>query len=194
MPENLNRAAEEFPVLLSIDPSVNNLGWACFDFTKGGEMYDIRGKSWSYGLIYPKGSNIQYRWKDIYFKLRRELRDKQVSHFAGEWPMFFGGMKGKIAAQEGYTVNLAGTVGYLVGKLGIKAEYVALWTPIQWKGAVPKQVTEKKFIRLFGEPARVLANRVSDDVIDAIMIAEYWLTIYNREKFFWQQRRKVLIS
>lgn len=189
----LNRMVESYPVLLAIDPSVNNLGWASYDFQAGGEMYNINGAGWKFGLIHPKGPNLQYKWKDCYFKLRRELEDRRVTHFAGEWPIFFGSMKGKIAAQQGYTNDLAGTIGYLIGKFQVKAEYVALWTPVQWKGSVPKAITEKKFIRVFGEAGKEIARTVSNDVIDAIMIAEFWLSLFNREKFSFQRARKNLI-
>ncbi|SRR5258705_11952730 len=178
----------EFPLLLAIDPSINNLGWALYDFSKGGEIYAINSAGWKYGLIHPKGFNLQSKWKDAYFKLKEVIgRDKYVTHLAAEWPMYFNGLRGKLAAQQNFTINLASLIGYLVGKLGVKAEYVSLWTPIHWKSSVPKHVTQAKFIRTFGSEAKQIANTQSDDVIDAIMIAEFWLSLYNRQKFNWQE-------
>ncbi len=179
----------QYPFLLAIDPSVNNLGWATYDFSLGAEMYNIVGEGWHYGLIHPKGSNLQNKWKDAYFKLKEVIgKDKHISHLAFEWPQYFNGLRGRLAAQQNYTVNLASLIGYLAGKLGVKAEFVSLWTPVQWKGSVPKYVTSSKFVRLFGHSARAVANTQSNDVIDAIMIAEFWLSLYNRQKFIWQQQ------
>jgi len=190
---NQRRLEIEYPLLLAIDPSVNNLGWAIFDFSMGGEMYDISSKGWRYGLIHPKGINLQYKWKDAYFKLKEVIgRDRHITHLAAEWPMYFNGMRGKLAAQQNFTVNLASLIGYLVGKLGVKAEFVSLWTPVQWKGSVPKYVTSSKFVRLFGQAARQVANTQSNDVIDAIMIAEFWLSLYNRQKFTWQPKQQTV--
>jgi hypothetical protein len=179
---NLNMMVQ-FPVLLAIDPSVNNLGWACYDFSRG-EPYDI--SNWSYGLIHPKGKHLQHKWKDAYLQLREHFRAVKPTHYACEWPMYFGGEKGKIAAQEGYTINIAGMAAFIAGRFQIRGEFISLWTPVQWKGSVPKYVTERKFIRLFGEQARRIAKIESNDVIDAIMIAEFWIDLYLREKFSWQ--------
>jgi len=179
----------EYPLLLAIDPSINNLGWAIYDFSAGGEMYRIDSCGWKYGLIHPKGFNIQGRWRDAYFKLREVIgKDRHITHLAAEWPMWFDGLRGRLAAQQNFTINLSSLIGYLVGKLGVKTEFVSLWTPVQWKGSVPKYATEAKFVRIFGQTARQVANTQSNDVIDAIMIAEFWLSLYNRQKFDWQHK------
>ena len=52
---------------------------------------------------------------------------------------------------------------------------MTLYTPLEWKGAVPKRVTLYKFERLFGCDPKTVAPHYTDDVIDAIMIAEFWL-------------------
>lgn len=182
-----------YPVLLAIDPSVNNVGWACYNFGGGSDQYDIIGKGWSFGLVHPKGTNIQYKWRDCYTQLKDRLGSRKPTHLAIEYPMYFESVKGKIAAQEGYTIDLASMLGFLAGRFEIKAEYITLWNPMQWKGSVPKHVTEKKFIRVFGEPAKRLARELSNDVIDAIMIAEFWLSLYNREKFSWQRKQQNVV-
>jgi Holliday junction resolvasome RuvABC endonuclease subunit len=183
--ERHNRMSETFPILLAIDPSVNNLGFACVDFRE--DIADLG--NWKYGLIHPEGKYIQHKWKDAYTKLRNRLEETKITHYAAEWPSYFDSQKGRIAAQEGYTVNLAGMVAYIAGRLRVKGDYIALWTPQQWKGSVPKEVTVRKFIRLFGRKAERVSKIVSSDVIDAIMIGAFWIDLYNREKFSWQFRK-----
>jgi hypothetical protein len=79
-------------------------------------------------------------------------------------------------------------VGYIAGQFDFKADNIALWTPQQWKGSVPKYVTKNRFMQTFGTPGRKLAGILSDDIVDAIMIAKYWLSLYDREKFRWQHK------
>lgn len=158
-----------------------NLGWACYSFDRG-EIYNL--ENWHYGVIHPQGKHLQHRWKDAYEKLRARL-DPMPTHFAAEWPTFYNSQKGKIAAQENYTVNLAGIAAYLAGRLEVRPEYISLWTAGQWKGQVPKEITARKFHRLFGERTFRVS---SSDVIDAIMIAQYWIDLYLGEKFSWQHR------
>lgn len=182
-----------FPIVLAIDPSMNTLGWAAYNLNLGQNRYDIDSDAWRFGLVRPQARTLdfpQFNWEDAFYKLRRGLGDWQPTHFASEWPDFFNSTKGKIAATQGYTINLAGQVGYIAGRLGLPPDYMTLWKPYKWKGSVPKSVTQEKFIRLFGEGAKSIVRNYSDDVIDAIMIAEFWLTLYHREKFPWIKRWK----
>jgi hypothetical protein len=168
------------------------MGWAVVDLNKaqGGDHYDIGNKRlWNYELItmHPTKS-IQYRWEQAHLQLEAafELQGVVPTHLCSEWPMFFNTMRGKIAAQKNHTLNLASMVGYLAGKFNFRNEHIVLWTPMQWKGTAPKSVTRNQFIHYFGEDAKRIAKTASDDVIDAIMIARYWLTIYDRKRFYWQ--------
>jgi hypothetical protein len=188
-----NRMKVEFPILLAIDPSVNNLGWAMFDMSRGTNQYNLDG--WEYGIVHPKGKYAQHKWRDAYRQLGDRVAGYVPTHFASEWPCFFSGQKGMIAAQMGYTIDLGAQVGYLAGKFNIRADYIALWTPQQWKGSVPKHITEGKFVRLFGKLAeRAIRRGISNDTIDAIMIGEYWLSLYNRRKFSWQHQKDLETS
>jgi hypothetical protein len=182
-----------YPILLAIDPSINNLGYAMFDMGHGaGNQYDLTSGAWIYGLIHPKGKYIQHKWRDTFRQLLDRL-DKRPTHFASEWPTFFTGQRGMIAAQMGYTIDLAGIVGYLAGRFAVRADWIALWTPQQWKGSVPKHITERKFVRLFGDGAKKAIRRgISNDEIDAVMIAEFWLSLYNRDKFSWQHKKETV--
>jgi hypothetical protein len=188
---------EELPILLAIDPSVRSLGWAIVNLNKveGTDYYDLTTEGlWDYGLVKMESTRgvdpsiIKHRWKQAFYQIKAnmDLEDIEPTHFASEWPTFFNSTKGYLAATQNYTVGLASMVGYLAGQFNFKAAHITLWTPLQWKGSVPKYVTRNRFVQYFGEPAEKLAQRLSDDVIDAIMIARYWLSLYEREKFRWQ--------
>ena len=163
----------------------------------GENRYDITSEAWKYGLIHPatvsrKGGELarQHKWQDAFFRLRKALGEWKPTHLALEYPTFFGSTRGKIAATQGYTLDLAGMVGYLAGSFEVRAEQVTLWKPEQWKGSVPKTVTQAKFIRLYGKDADYVVRNYSDDTIDAIMIAEFWLNLFFRGKFSWQRQMK----
>jgi len=171
---------------------MNNLGYACYNMNLGQSAYEIDSEAWRFGLIHPRARTreCQYKWRDAYVKLKEQLGGWRVTHLAVEWPTFFDSTRGRIAAMKGYTIDLAGMTGYLAGRFGLPPDYITLWKPEQWKGSVPKHVTAQKFIRLFGPGADYVVRNYADDTVDAIMIAEFWLTLYNREKFIWQRRHE----
>jgi hypothetical protein len=179
-----------FPIVLAIDPSMNSLGWAAYNLNLGEDRYDINSDAWRFGLIKPKcrSEHIQYKWENVGYRLEKVLDDWKPTHIVLEYPTFFGSTAGKIAAMRGYTLDLAGMVGYLVGRFRMSPDNVTLWKPEQWKSTLPKHATQAKFIRLYGDGAAYIVKNYPDDVPDAIMIAEYWLTLYYREKFHWQQK------
>jgi hypothetical protein len=187
-----NNGKLQLPVVLAIDPSNKDLGFACFDYNLQSDFYDIGDSlSWTFGLIHPKGGHIQYKWRDAYFQLKYwlEADKREVTHFVSEWPMFFDSVKGRIAAQQGYTNDIAAIAGYLTGAFNFKPNNVVLWTPMKWKGTATKYATSQKFARIFGERATRLARTLSDDVIDAIMVLEYWHRFYEEGRFDWQKKK-----
>src|SRR4029077_8118671 len=181
-----------FPIVLAIYPSMNNLGYACHNLNLGCDRYDIDSDAWRYGIIYPRARQreVQFRWRDAFVKLKKNLGDWKPTHLAIEWPSFFNSMKGKIAASMGYTIDLAGMSAYIAGRFGMPPDYITLWKPEQWKGMVPKHVTQNKFVRLYGDDAKYVVRNNPHDVIDAIMICDYWLLVISREKFSVDQRMK----
>jgi hypothetical protein len=182
-----------FPIILAIDPSMTSLGWACFNMNLGADRYDISSEAWRFGCVHPRSRECaaQFKWWDVFAQLRDRLDDWRPTHFAAEWPAFFGSSdRGRIAAQTGVTIDLGGMVGYLAGRFEIPPEFITLWTPQRWKGNAPKGATEAKFLRLYGPGARSVVRNFSDDVVDAIMIADFWLMLYFREQFAWIQRWK----
>ncbi|HXB10637.1 MAG TPA: hypothetical protein VNZ45_01520, partial [Bacteroidia bacterium] len=134
---------EKLPVLLSIDPSVRDLGWAILDLNKGeGEdYYNLDSDVWSYGLVQMKARPISYkdpyylqhRWREACATLKAacEIGHHQPTHLASEWPVYFNSTRGRIAVERNYTVDLGSMVGYIAGQFNFRANYMTLWTPQQ---------------------------------------------------------------
>jgi hypothetical protein len=172
-----------FPILLAIDPSITVMGWALFDGSHASHIYDLR--AWQYGRIRPKGSTIQTKWEDAAQKLDKAVSgDLSPDILVSEWPAYFINLKGVLAAKSGSNFPLCGLTGYLMGHFGFRGAEVTLYEPSKWKGSVPKRVTLYKFRRKFSDgasPATVgeverMCVECSDHEIDAIMIAEFWLS------------------
>lgn len=187
------------PVLLAIDPSVRSLGWAIVNLNRavGNDYYDLENQElWIYGLVTMESTRqidpslVKWRWEEAAAVINAtfELEGIRPTHLASEWPTFFNSMEGRIAAQQNYTLGLASMVGYIAAAFEFRSEYIALWTPYQWKRNAPKNVTRNQMTIYFGDAGKTLARTASDDVIDAIMIARYWLTLYDRKKFRFQNQ------
>lgn len=145
--------------ILSIDPSVNNVGW-CLLVIPGGEA----DCTWNWGTIHPDGVNLIHRCADLVAAL--QLLNLGFEELVIEYPAFYQGQKGYIAAKEGYTLNLACIGGYIAGFFGLPPERVHLITAPMWKGTQAKVVTARKFFQAFG----VHAGQVGPDAVDATMM------------------------
>lgn len=155
--------------ILSIDPSVNNVGWALLDLSK--PSLDDR---WRWGLIKPEGRNLQRRISNTADKLDFQIPDiRNIDLFITEWPAFFGSTRGQIAAQQGYTINLAAVASYLAGFFGFANSKWSTITANEWKGTVTKAVTMRKFMRYFNGMDYDIRIGVSEHSIDAIMMMHY---------------------
>ena len=148
--------------ILSLDPSVNHVGWATLEIEKG---ESIESGSWDWGCWELDGFNFNMRCQD----LRDRIIEEGVGDFdtlVVEWPAFYDSMKGKVAAKQGHTLNLAGICMYVVGWFHMDCSQVHLVTAPQWKGNTPKQVTAKRFFDAFG----VNHLKESEHAIDATMM------------------------
>jgi hypothetical protein len=172
-----------FPIVLAIAPSVNRVGFAAFNANVGAPRYEILSPAWRFGVIYPKARarDPQFLWQDAYSRLRGALR-WQPSHVASSWP----GVIGKI--EQAGAIETSGMVGYIGGRFGMRPLSMSLWRAEQWKGIAPRYTTREKFLRLFGAGAQQIVDNEPSETIDAIMIAEFWLTLYHRGKFAWQRQ------
>jgi hypothetical protein len=181
-------AAPPFPIVVAVVPRMVNLGWACYNLNLGENRFEINSRAWRFGLIHPKPriTDCQYSWRDAYVKLRHELRAWNPTHFASDWPGMLENTNLPAAARD-HLADLAGMTAYLAGRFALPPEWISLWKAEQWCGKYP---ASEKFLRLFGKQAPEVAAKNSSEVISAILVAEFWLTLYHREKFPWIRRWK----
>ena len=176
-----------FPIVLAIAPAGTAVGFASFNANLNTDRFDILGSGWRFGTLYPvaRAKDPQFLWQDTYSKLRNALSQWHPSHFASSWP----GILGKTVSLELDALDsAAGMVGYVAGRFGMRPLSIILWRAEQWKGISPRYSTSEKFLRLFGRGAQHVASKEPPETIEAIMIAEFWLTLYHRGKFTWQRQ------
>ena len=169
----------EAVALLAIDPSTINLGWACCDLARADpkpDIYDV--ELWTSGVIHPQGLEIQHKWQDAYEQLAAKLRDHWPTHIVAEQPAFFGSARGRIAARQDHTIRLGQMLAGIVAWFRVPAANVTLLTPMEWKGNLRKDVTRARLEKAFGGDSAEL----SDDEVDAIGLAVFWLRDYLRRR------------
>lgn len=118
---------------LAIDPSINNVGWAGY---KDG--------------LFTGGTIDLSEWDSLPYKsdyLIRQLLKMKPHTVIYEEATFQASAKGKIAAQKGYIINLGFIAGYVAGALHLHPADIYGYTPMQWKGSVPKSATYAKYRR-----------------------------------------------
>lgn len=156
---------------LSLDPSVNNVGWATFDSRLKGR------EQWKYGKWTLEGHNREMRLVDLRDHVRDDL--PEFDHLIMEYPAFYSSEKGQIAAHNNYTIDLAHICGFISGSFGCDHRNYHPLTAIEWKGTVTKEITMRKFARIF----KVRLKGLSDHEIDAVMMLRYWLQRYGPRVF-----------
>lgn len=160
--------------ILSIDPSVNNVGWATFDTS-------IRGvrEQWKWGKWELEGSNRTMRLVDLVQRISEDIGP--VDQIVTEYPTFFSSEKGQMAARQNYTIDLAAICGYIAGRLCMDHHTWHCLTATQWKGTVKKEITARKFFRFFSMQD---TGNISEHSIDAIMMLHYWIKSADGERAF----------
>lgn len=147
--------------ILALDPSVmNKCGWATLVLSEGKE-------EWDFGSFEVSGMNFQMRCSDL--KDHITHLNFEFDTLVCEWPTFYDSAKGRIAAQQGYTVNLAGIAMFIAGYFRVDFRRLFLYTAPDWKGTVKKAVTQHRFFKLFG----LSSEQVGNDTVDAAMMLVY---------------------
>ena len=164
--------------ILAIDPSTVRLGWASLQYPYAAVSLSKLKEGWNYGSFELPSGTIGTKMRAVGEFVGRLDVGAQCVRLVAEMPMFMSSEAGLIAAREGYTINLAMVLGYVIGQMQVPT---TLYTPAQWKGQVPKDVTRKKFFRTFSD-ARDLNDWGDDptydhDCLDAIMILRHWLEL-----------------
>jgi Holliday junction resolvasome RuvABC endonuclease subunit len=156
--------------ILSIDPSVRNIGVAIL------QLEDKKLKQ-----------VLEYTWhcpddikdqlvrlaNNAYIHICRWIGVIKFDYIVIEYPQFMMGDKGLIAAQRGYTIDLAFISGYLAAKFNTQGSQIFIYTPMQWKGTKPKSATQAAYERLnFG----TRTCNPTEHSIDAAMLGHFFAT------------------
>lgn len=155
--------------IFSIDPSVNDVGWASIDGMKRDDdgVWDDSEAVWRWGWWKLNAHSYRAKLEELkdYIALGGSLAEDDI--LVGEWPAFFDNQRGAIAAKQGYTIDLAGILCYIAGYFRIISTNIYFITAIKWKGSVPKEVTRLRFFKALGV-ARPFA--VNHNAVDAVML------------------------
>jgi hypothetical protein len=156
--------------IVSIDPSVNRVGWAVVDGLRKDEdgVWHDENADWKFGYWNLGSLSLQFKFK--------ELTEWMILTFGGlneddilivEWPGYFEAARGQIAAQKGYTINLAAMCAYVAGYFRLPWENWVPIKPSQWKGSVPKEITRMRFFKAMGIPQ---IYKIDHNAVDAVMM------------------------
>lgn len=148
-------------IILSVDPSVNHVGFA---------ILQLDTKEWEWDVVETdKSESLPQKCLSIAERLKRAIAGRKLVQLVMEYPAFFTGTKGAIAAQKGYTIDLAFTLGFYFGTFQLDQFSVFNYKPMEWKGQKPKKAIEAWFLRTFGTEHR----GTSDHAYEAAMML-YW--------------------
>jgi hypothetical protein len=121
---------------LSIDPSINNVGWA---LSKNKKLI-------KWGIIHPSKNK-----KETYLKKCRDVTDQIINLYDAQYPTqlvteipdHFGD-SGYIARESGAILKLA----FIAGMIYNISNDVISYTPNQWKGQLPKHVMTMRLCKI----------------------------------------------
>lgn len=153
--------------VLSLDPSINNVGWCIFD-----SKAKMKKEAWSWGVWKLEGMNYMMRMMDLKERIVDNVGKFDI--LVTEWPAFYSSERGNIAAHQNYTIDLAGICMFIAGWFRMDHRKHFSMTASTWKGMVGKHITARKFFREFGKREW----HISEHAIDATMMLKYWLVTY----------------
>jgi hypothetical protein len=157
--------------IVSIDPSINDVGWCVVDGLQRDEdgVWDNSKVDWQWGHWKIRGNSLTYKLREIveWMILSFDGLDADEDWLVLEWPAFFGSARGQVAAQQGHTINLAGVDGYIAGFFRLPPQNIHLVTANQWKGNLPKEITRKRFFHALGQKE---IFKINHNTVDAVML------------------------
>jgi hypothetical protein len=162
------------PHVLSLDPSINSIGWAALPYPYPPDCLHIL-KRWNFNCYKLQGSTLQEKLHK-YEKWLNQINSKfHIIYLVAEMPSFHHSQAGHIAARQGWIIQLGLLLGFTISALNCTDTH-ALISPAMWKGMVPKSITFKKFQRTFTDHTNWKWHDSDNDIVDAIMLMHYWLS------------------
>ncbi len=156
--------------ILSIDPSIRNIGFAIL------QVEDKQVKLLHNFTYYASQTASPLQVCDVAYRIIRQHLIEQdiaiIKRLIIEYPQFMMGDKGLIAAQKGYTLDLAMMCGYMAAKFNLGSMRTYFFTPMAWKGTAPKTATQAKFKRTFPD-----IEPHSEHSVDSAMLGYFYCNI-----------------
>jgi hypothetical protein len=153
--------------LMSIDPSINNLGMALWD------LGDTR--LLLYKLIHPEigmRSNEFDKSRSMLDQLKKWIQTYKINRMIIEVPEHWA-VGGFQARETGSMTKLMFIVGFMYS-LVYELDEVKLVTPSGWKGQLPKEVVANR-LREHYLPLGVDLSKIDANVADAIEIGHFYI-------------------
>lgn len=148
-------------IIVAIDPSINTIGSAiwidgeietrCIRTLQGGKAHLV------------KTLPIYLLW------ITEKLKGERADCLVVEYPNFQASTRGKIAAQQGYTLDLAFVAGFVAQQIPARVTFFP--TPMKWKGQTPKDVVGRRFTEWTG----VDYHTLTDHEFEAVMMIHWAL-------------------
>ena len=157
--------------IFSIDPSINDVGWAKVENLRRDEsgVWDDSEAVWTYGWWKISSHSLPHKLKEMVEWIMMDICPDNEWWFVGEWPTYYGTIKGQISAMQGNTINLVAVLAYIAGYFQIDPNNIHLLTATQWKGSVPKEITKMRFFKILGVKQGQI-RKINHNAIDAIML------------------------
>lgn len=156
---------------LSIDPSINFLGYAIH---KSNELLE-------YKLLRSSSTHIDFIDKSRYMvdKLKTVINEfsfegNYTLAIVTEIPQYWG-VAGFIARESGAIPKLMFLCGMI---MGLTKDVIAL-TPNDWKGQLPKNVVNNRLRKVYPD---IDIAKLNHNIVDAIGIGQYYVSKNNKRK------------
>ena len=156
--------------IMAIDPGTKNLGWAIFE-----------AKLEEGSFVYQKSGVVKIRNKSLTWLQRLDLMVTEVRRIMSENEngvdciviekpeIFQGSNKGRAANNSGTILKLTSLVFSIRMMARIRGKVVILIPVIQWKGQIPKAITQKRIKTHLG------IDIESQDESDAVGLGMYYV-------------------
>lgn len=153
--------------LMSVDPSINNLGMALWDLSDTRLLL--------YKLVHPEigmRSNEFDKSRSMLDQLKKWIQTYAINRMIIEVPEHWA-VGGFQARETGSMTKLMFVVGFLYS-LVYELDEVKLVTPSGWKGQLPKEVVANR-LREHYLPLGVDLSKIDANVADAIEIGHFYI-------------------
>lgn len=153
--------------LISIDPSINNMGLAIWDLPTKKLLVHV--------LVHPKKyytANEYDKSFSMLAQVRSYMTTYRVNRIIMEIPEYWA-VGGFQARETGSMTKLMFVCG-MIYSLRDQLEELKLVTPREWKGQLPKKVVEVR-LRDHYLPHGVDLTQINDNVMDGISIGHFYI-------------------